>query len=99
MELNDCALPLLHCKWLKLKTISSQHHFNNFSAITPTTDEAEGFRDIDAAFLVGAMPRKEGMERKDLLAANVRIFKSQGAALDKFAKKTVKVRGLDRLVR
>lgn len=37
------------------------------------------------------MPRKEGMERKDLLAANVKIFKSQGAALDKYAKKTVKV--------
>lgn len=31
------------------------------------------------------------MERKDLLKANVKIFKSQGAALDKYAKKTVKV--------
>jgi len=41
--------------------------------------------------LVGAMPRREGMERKDLLAANVKIFKSQGAALDKYAKKSVKV--------
>ena len=37
------------------------------------------------------MPRKEGMERKDLLAANVKIFKVQGEALDKFAKKSVKV--------
>lgn len=37
------------------------------------------------------MPRKEGMERKDLLKANTNIFKVQGAALDKFAKKTVKV--------
>jgi len=46
---------------------------------------------VDAAFLVGAMPRKEGMERKDLLAANVKIFKVQGQALDKFAKKSVKV--------
>jgi malate/lactate dehydrogenase len=32
------------------------------------------------------------MERKDLLSANVKIFKSQGTALDKFAKKTVKVK-------
>jgi len=40
---------------------------------------------------VGSMPRKEGMERKDLLAANVKIFKVQGQALDKHAKKTVKV--------
>ena len=41
--------------------------------------------------MVGAMPRKEGMERKDLLAANVKIFKVQGECLDKFAKKSVKV--------
>lgn len=37
------------------------------------------------------MPRKEGMERKDLLAANVKIFKSQGLALAKYSKPTVKV--------
>lgn len=49
------------------------------------------FKDLDAAILVGSMPRKEGMERKDLLKANVAIFKSQGAALEKYAKKTVKV--------
>ena len=41
--------------------------------------------------MVGAMPRREGMERKDLLAANVKIFKVQGESLDKFAKKSVKV--------
>ena len=41
--------------------------------------------------MVGAMPRKEGMERKDLLACNVKIFKVQGQALDQFAKKSVKV--------
>lgn len=49
------------------------------------------FKDASAAFLVGAMPRKEGMERKDLLSANVKIFKVQGEALDKVAKKDVKV--------
>jgi malate dehydrogenase len=59
--------------------------------ITPTADTATAFKDIDAAFLVGAMPRREGMERKDLLKANVRIFKQQGEALNQFAKKTVKV--------
>uniref|UniRef100_A0A646QEQ9 Malate dehydrogenase n=1 Tax=Hemiscolopendra marginata TaxID=943146 RepID=A0A646QEQ9_9MYRI len=59
--------------------------------LIPTSDEAVAFNDIDAAFLVGAMPRKEGMERKDLLAANIKIFKSQGKALDKHAKKHVKV--------
>ena len=61
------------------------------SDVVATDDPNVGFKDIDAAFLVGAMPRKEGMERKDLLAANVKIFKVQGEALDKFAKKSVKV--------
>ena len=56
------------------------------------TDNPEvAFKDVDAAFMVGAMPRREGMERKDLLAANVKIFKAQGDALDKFAKKSVQV--------
>jgi len=59
--------------------------------VVPSTNEEEAFKDLDAAFLVGAMPRKEGMERKDLLAANVKIFKSQGQALAKHSKKTVKV--------
>lgn len=59
--------------------------------VVPTTDPNVGFKDVSAAFLVGAMPRKEGMERKDLLAANVKIFKTQGEALDKAAKRDVKV--------
>ena len=58
----------------------------------PTANEQEAFTDIDVAFLVGSMPRREGMLRKDLLTANARIFRSQGQSLDKFAKKTVKVR-------
>jgi len=56
-----------------------------------TCDLKEAFTDIDVALLVGAMPRREGMERKDLLAANAKIFKAQGAALDQYAKKSVKV--------
>jgi len=59
--------------------------------IIATDDPNVAFKDIDAAFLVGAMPRREGMERKDLLAANVKIFKVQGQALDKHAKRSVKV--------
>uniref|UniRef100_A0A182PD89 Malate dehydrogenase n=1 Tax=Anopheles epiroticus TaxID=199890 RepID=A0A182PD89_9DIPT len=59
--------------------------------VVPTADPAVAFKDVDAAFLVGAMPRKQGMERKDLLSANVKIFKVQGEALDKYAKKDVKV--------
>lgn len=43
------------------------------------------------AVLVGAMPRREGMERKDLLKANAGIFKIQGQALDQVGNKNVKV--------
>lgn len=59
--------------------------------VVPTADPNVAFKDVSAAFLVGSMPRKEGMERKDLLSANVKIFKVQGEALDKYAKKDVKV--------
>ena len=60
-------------------------------SIVPSTDPMHGFKDIDVALLVGARPRGPGMERADLLQANAKIFQSQGAALDKVAKKTVKV--------
>uniref|UniRef100_A0A4W5LHB2 Malate dehydrogenase, cytoplasmic n=1 Tax=Hucho hucho TaxID=62062 RepID=A0A4W5LHB2_9TELE len=50
--------------------------------VIPTDKEEVAFKDLDAAILVGSMPRREGMERKDLLKANVAIFKSQGAALE-----------------
>ena len=59
--------------------------------VVATVDEAVAFKDLDAAFLVGAMPRREGMERKDLLAANVKIFASQGKALAQHSKPTVRV--------
>ena len=56
------------------------------------TDDAEvAFADADFALLVGAMPRKEGMERSDLLAANGAIFTTQGQALAATAKPDVRV--------
>jgi malate dehydrogenase len=59
--------------------------------VVGTADPNEAFNQIDVAILVGAMPRREGMERKDLLKANAKIFEVQGKAIDQFAKKTVKV--------
>ena len=57
-----------------------------------TTDDANiAFGDTDIALLIGAMPRKDGMERADLLTANGGIFKPQGIAIAKNAKKNVKV--------
>ena len=56
------------------------------------TDDADvAFGDADVALLVGAMPRKAGMERADLLNANGGIFKPQGEALARSAKRDVKV--------
>ena len=59
--------------------------------IIPTTDPLVAFKDADVAVLVGARPRGPGMERADLLQANAKIFQAQGQAIDKVAKKTVKV--------
>jgi malate dehydrogenase len=57
----------------------------------PASDPMVAFKDTDVALLVGARPRGPGMERKDLLEANGKIFGPQGKALDKVAKRDVKV--------
>lgn len=57
-----------------------------------TSDNAEvAFGDVDYAILVGARPRGPGMERKDLLTANAKIFSVQGKALNSVASRNVKV--------
>ncbi len=59
---------------------------------TVKTDDANvAFGDADYALLVGAMPRKAGMERADLLAANGGIFGPQGKAINDSASKDIKV--------
>ena len=65
--------------------------FPLLDGVVLTDDANVAFGDADVALLVGAMPRKDGMERKDLLSANGGIFKPQGQALAKNAKKNVKV--------
>lgn len=55
------------------------------------TDPSEAFKDVDAAILCGGFPRKPGMERKDVMSKNALIYVTQGKALDKYAKKDVKV--------
>lgn len=59
--------------------------------VVATDDANVAFKDVDYAFLVGAMPRKDGMERKDLLEANGGIFGPQGKAINDHAKRDVKV--------
>ena len=55
------------------------------------TDPNECFKDANCVFLIGAKPRSQGMERKDLLEANAQIFTKQGEALGIVASRDVKV--------
>jgi len=59
--------------------------------IVPTADLNEGFRDVNWALLVGSVPRKAGMERKDLLGINGKIFVEQGHAIEKNAAGDVRI--------
>jgi malate dehydrogenase len=65
--------------------------FPLLAGLVGTDDPEVAFKDADVALLVGARPRGKGMERKDLLEANAAIFTTQGKALNKVAKRDVKV--------
>jgi malate dehydrogenase len=65
--------------------------FPLLESVVPTADLNEGFRDINWALLVGSVPRKAGMERKDLLGINGKIFIGQGQAIEKNADSDVRV--------
>jgi malate dehydrogenase len=65
--------------------------FDILKGIVCSVDPAVAFKDVDYAILCGAKPRSQGMERKDLLTANAKIFEEQGKYFDKFARKNVKV--------
>src|SRR5437763_4021466 len=59
--------------------------FPLLQSIVPTADLDEGFRDVNWALLVGSVPRKAGMERKDLLGINGKIFIGRAQAVQKNA--------------
>ena len=65
--------------------------FPLLAGVVGTDDPEVAFKDADVALLVGARPRGPGMERKDLLLENAKIFTAQGAALNKVASRDVKV--------
>jgi len=65
--------------------------FPLLQGIVATSELAEGFANTDYALLVGARPRSAGMERKDLLGANGKIFAPQGKALNEHASRDVRV--------
>jgi len=59
--------------------------------ILASTEAKECFMNAEVILMLGSFPRKEGMERKDLMAKNVAIFKEQGKLIDQFAARDVKV--------
>ncbi|NLR75674.1 malate dehydrogenase [Leeia aquatica] len=65
--------------------------FPLLAGVVATDDPMVAFKDADIALLVGARPRGPGMERKDLLQENAKIFTVQGAALNAVASRNVKV--------
>jgi malate dehydrogenase len=65
--------------------------FLTLNQVTATDDARVAFKDCDIAMLVGARPRGPGMERKDLLLENAKIFSAQGKALDAGASRDVRV--------
>ena len=65
--------------------------FPLLAGMVGTDDPMVAFKDVDVALLVGARPRGPGMERKDLLLENAKIFTVQGKALNAVASRKVKV--------
>ncbi len=65
--------------------------FPTLVGMVGTDDPKVAFKEADYALLVGAKPRGPGMERKDLLMENAKIFIEQGKALNGVASRNVKV--------
>lgn len=81
------ALPALQGVVMELNDCA----FATLSGVIATDDAAKAFKDSEYALLVGARPRGPGMERKDLLEANAKIFSEQGKAINEHADRGIRV--------
>jgi malate dehydrogenase len=81
------ALPALGGVVMELEDCA----FPLLKGIVATASLEEGFRGVNWALLVGSVPRKAGMERKDLLGINGKIFVGQGQAIQRNAAADVRV--------
>lgn len=81
------ALPALNGVVMELEDCA----FPLLQSVTPTASLDEGFNGCNWAILVGSVPRKAGMERKELLNINGKIFTGQGQAIQKNAASDVRV--------
>jgi malate dehydrogenase len=83
----EAALPSLGGVAMELQDCA----FPLLKGIVPTSSLDDGFKGVDWALLVGSVPRKAGMERKELLGINGRIFTGQGQAIARNAAPGVRV--------
>src|SRR5262245_35806257 len=81
------ALPALGGVIMELEDCA----FPLLKGVVPTANLDEGFRGVNWALLVGSVPRKAGMERKELLGINGKIFVGQGKAIQKNAASDVRI--------
>ena len=81
------ALPALAGVVMELEDCA----FPLLRGVVPTADLAKGFKDVNWALLVGSVPRKKDMERKDLLGINGKIFIGQGRAIEQNAAADVRI--------
>lgn len=81
------ALPALNGVIMELDDCA----FPLLKGVVPTASLEEGFRGVNWALLVGSVPRKQGMERKELLGINGKIFVGQGQAIQKNAAADVRI--------
>jgi malate dehydrogenase len=81
------ALPALQGVVMELDDCA----FPLLKGVVPTANLDEGFRGVNWALLVGSVPRKAGMERKDLLGINGKIFVGQGQAIQQNAASDIRV--------
>ncbi|XP_011650641.1 malate dehydrogenase, cytoplasmic isoform X2 [Cucumis sativus] len=65
--------------------------FPLLKGVIATTDVVEACKEVNIAVMVGGFPRKEGMERKDVMTKNVSIYKKQASALEQHAAPDCKV--------
>lgn len=86
LELSD-AMPALEGVKMELQDCA----FPLLQNITITSNPFQAFENVDYAFLIGAKPRSQGMERKDLLLENAKIFTVQGKALNESANENAKI--------
>jgi malate dehydrogenase len=88
LRLLDIPSALQSVEGVVMELKDSAYHL--ITSITVTSDPKVAFKDADLIVFFGGFPRKEGMERKELISKNTNIFKEQGQALNQVGKPSTK---------